>query len=163
MTDSTIRIHEDFGMPALSEPDVLEHLRTRREYCRALLELSRRQRGHIAERNYSELLSVIGRKQRVLGRLDDLKRRQSPIVTEWNSRRDELATELRNACNELLRDTESILSELIAEEKYCTDELTRYRDETSRQLSEATDGHRAHRAYGTEEPATGNRFLDVNQ
>ncbi|MFQ5734525.1 MAG: flagellar export chaperone FlgN, partial [Planctomycetaceae bacterium] len=145
-----------------SEHEVAEHLRTRREYCRALLDLSRRQRAFIAESNYSELMSVIGRKQRVLGRLDALKQQDPALVANWKSRRAELSAAARNRCEELLHETESILANLIAEEKTCTDELTRRRDETSRQLAETSSGRRAHRAYGTPQPDE-HRYLDVNQ
>jgi flagellar biosynthesis/type III secretory pathway chaperone len=147
----------------MTDTDILEHLRSRREYCRALLELSREQRGLIAGRSYSELLSVIARKQRVLGRLDALKQRRPAIAGEWKSRRDELPAELRTNCETLLQETESLLAELLEEEQFCTGELARFRDETCRQLAELASGHHALRAYGNGTPAATHRFLDVNQ
>lgn len=162
MNDFSIRAAKEPQMLVWSERDTTEHLRTRREYCRALLDLSRRQRAFIAERNYSELMSVIGRKQRVLGRLDALKQQHPTLVADWKSRRAGFSNEARNRCEELLRETESILADLIAEEKTCTDELTHHRDETSRQLAETSNGQRAHRAYGSEKPDE-HRYLDINQ
>ena len=142
---------------------IAEHLRTRREYCRVLLDLSRRQQALIAERDFTELMAVIGRKQRVLGRLDALKQQHPTLVADWKAQRDQLPKPLRKLCDELLQETEGILAELIAEEKSCTDELSRQRDETARQLAETADGQTAHRAYGTGEPAHDHRYLDINQ
>lgn len=146
-----------------TDTDILGHLRTRREYCRALLELSREQRGLIDRRSFTELLSVIARKQRVLGRLDALKQGRPAIVTEWKSRRDELSADLRGECEALLQETESLLADLLQEEQSCTDELARCRDDTCRQLAELASGHQAHRAYGHGAPAGTHRYLDVNQ
>jgi flagellar biosynthesis/type III secretory pathway chaperone len=146
----------------MTDTEILEHLRARREYCQALLELSREQRGLIAGRSYSELLTVIARKQRVLGRLDLHKQQRPAVVGEWKSRRAELPADLRASCETLLRETESLLAELLEEEQFCTSELARCRDETCRQLTELADGHHAHRAYGGA-AATTHRYLDVNQ
>ena len=150
-------------MPVISDAEIQEHLRARREFCEVLLELSRRQRALIAERDYSELIAVIARKQRVLGRLDALKENQPTIVAEWTNRRDRLPADIRSTCETHLRQTESLLVELLEEEQSSTDELARSRDETHRQLVEISSGRRAHRAYGSQSAAPSHRYLDVNQ
>lgn len=151
------------SIPISNDRDIVEHLRTRHEYCRALLDLSQRQRAFIVERDYSGLMAVIGRKQRVLGRLDALKRQCPTLVDDWKSERTSLPETVRRDCDELLRRTEGILAELIAEETACTEELTRRRDETARQLQETAAGQIAHTAYGTVQPADEHRYLDINR
>lgn len=142
---------------------IFDHLRTRREFCSALLDLSQRQRRLIADGDISGLLAVIGRKQRILGRLDALRQDQPPVLADWRRRRDELPASLRERCESLLQETEEILAELLGEEQTCTEQLTRRRDETRRQLSEISSGRQVLNAYG--QPAAGapHRILDVNQ
>ncbi len=147
-------------MSGLSEMDILEHLQTRHEYCRALLELSQRQRGHIAHRDFSDLIDVLSRKQRILGRLDSLKYQQSAVVEEWNRQRDRLTSTVRDRCESLLRETETLFVQLLKEEECCTVALQQSRDEVRRQLDELSNSQEAHRAYGVGvKPET--RVLDI--
>ena len=148
-------------MPAMNDKEILVHLKSRRKYCVALLELSRKQRELISGRKYTELLTLIGKKQRVLGCLEGLKQKQPNVVSEWKSRRDELPAEIRTVCETVIQETELLLTELLNEEQICTDDLKRSRDETSRELSELTSGQRAHQAYGTTSSLTRNRYLDI--
>ena len=148
-------------MPAMNDKDILVHLKSRQQYCVDLLELSRKQRKLISGKKYTELIILIENKQRILGCLEGLKQKQPGIVSEWKSRRDVLSTELRKVCETVIQETEVLLTELLNEEQICTDDLKRSRDETSRELSELTSGHRAHQAYGTTSPLARNRYLDV--
>lgn len=136
-------------MSGLSETQILEHLQTRREYGHALLELSQRQRGYIANREFSELIDVLSRKQRILGRLDALKQQQPAVVEEWNRRREQFSATVRTRCESLLQETESLFAQLLAEEQSCTEALQQSRDEVRRELDEISNSQEAHRAYGT--------------
>src|SRR5580693_5370446 len=55
--------------------DVLQH---RRKHCRDLLELSRRQIQFIESNDFTQLMATLAQKQRILGRLDEVKRRYPP-------------------------------------------------------------------------------------
>lgn len=146
----------------MNQNDVIEHLSRRRDYCRGLLDLSRRQRGFITDGNYDELLLVVSRKQRLLERLDELKKQQPDVIADWNRRRQELPTELRNGCEILLREIGYALREVLNEEEHCTDQLTVRRDETRRQLSEISSGRTANSGYDNPANDTTHRYLDVN-
>jgi len=150
-------------MTTTTASDILDYLQRRREFCRTLLELSGRQRHFIAEGNYAELLSVVARKQRVLGRLEALKESQPESLRHWKQQRDHLEPALRKRCESLLKDIEDILKELLTEEQFCTETLTRRRDATQQQLEEISNGRSAHRAYGKETSAGSQQFLDINQ
>ena len=62
--------------------DILQVLKERRTHCRELLDLSRRQNRVIEANDYSTLLNILGHKQRLLGRLDELKRRHPELGQE---------------------------------------------------------------------------------
>lgn len=143
--------------------EILEHLRQRREFCQTLLDLSRRQRRLIADGELAGLLDVIGRKQKILGRLDAAKKSQPQVLADWNNRRDELDAATRGECESLLKAIEAALAELLAEEQNCTDQLTRRRDETRRQLAEISSRRQVHGAYGQPAENVSPRVLDVNQ
>jgi len=150
-------------MSPLTETEIVTHLRTRREYCRVLLELSRRQSQLIGNSDYSELLDLITRKQRVLQRLDSLKSRQSTVITCWKETRDTMPEDVRATCSALIDETESLLAELLDQENACTVELTHRRDETRRRLADISGGRQAHEAYHTEKPTLSQHVLDIER
>ena len=118
------------------QPDLLDVLQRRREYCRAMLELSRRQAGLIDDGNFTELLQLIAQKQRVLEDLADLGRSFGGIVDFWKSVRDRLAVDVRSKCQSAIDDAESLLAESMALEKQGTTVLTQRRNETQGRLKE---------------------------
>lgn len=150
-------------MSETTQPEILQHLHTRREYCRALLNLSRRQRNFIARGNYTELLSVVARKQRVLGRLDALRQSRPNLLPQWQQVRETIPPGLRDDGDSALRETETLLAELLAEEQFCTEQLQQRREATRRQLAEVSDGRLAHQAYGTGPTDNSHQYLDVNR
>ena len=70
-------------MPTLDTAEILNILKMRRQHCRNLLDLSRRQRGLIDASDYSHLLTVLGQKQRLLGRLDELNTQHPDFRGQW--------------------------------------------------------------------------------
>lgn len=143
--------------------ELIQHLNQRREHCRALLELSRRQHATISNGDYDELIELVERKQRVLMRLDDLKKAQPAGLHDWNTHRGSLPGPVRESCDAVLQQTEQILTELLAEEENCARQLMQRRDETRRQLDHMAQGRLLHGAYGNTPVAPSHRFLDVNQ
>lgn len=121
------------------QPDLLDVLQRRREYCRAMLELSRRQVGLIDDGNFTELLQLIAQKQRVLEHLGELGRSFGGIVDFWKSVRDRLTGDVRSRCQAAIDEAETLLSEAMALEKQGTAVLSQRRDETQGRLKEIGD------------------------
>jgi hypothetical protein len=142
--------------------EFLRIFQTRRDYCQALLELSREQSELIATDDYTQLLVLLGRKQRVLGRMEELSRRQPQLWQRWKGERDQLDPPTRAACEASLADAEAILGELNRLEQTSTEHLARRRDETRRQLESLSQGVRVHDAY-RDPYAVPHRRLDVGR
>jgi hypothetical protein len=150
-------------MTATSHTSYVRLFRARRDYCAALAQLSRGQLDLIEADDYTQLLVVLGRKQGLLGRMEELRLGQPELWREWRQDRDQLDAESRQACEELLAETESILRELNQHEQLSTDTLTRRRDQTRRQLESVSGGLRAHEAYGADHAGPTHRRLDIGQ
>jgi len=150
-------------MPTLDTAEILNILQMRRQHCRNLLDLSRRQRGLIDASDYSHLLTVLGQKQRLLGRLDELNTQHPDFRGQWATLRTLGDPEWRDDCEHVLAETEAILADLLAEEQESTEFLTQRRDDTQKQLQAVSQGARVHEAYREcLAPAT-HRHLDVGQ
>jgi hypothetical protein len=150
-------------MPILDQSNMLTVLNARRQHCRSLLDLSRRQRSLIDASDYSQLLSILGQKQRLLGRLDELNKEHPDLKSRWKQIRDAGDPDWRDDCEHVLAETESILAELIEEEEQSTDYLTRKRDATQKELHAVTEGSRVHDAYRDSLAPATHRHLDIDQ
>jgi hypothetical protein len=139
--------------------DVLQH---RRKYCRDLLELSLRQHQFIDASDYTQLMSTLAQKQRILGRLDEVKRRYPELTRQWASLRETGLPSLRTDCESLIADTEAILAELLESEKQGTDRLTERREATRRQLEAVAQGVHVNQVYADTTPTLNHRFLNTN-
>jgi len=139
--------------------DVLQH---RRKYCRDLLELSLRQHQFIDSADYAQLMSTLAQKQRILGRLDEMKRRYPELSRQWAALRDTGLPSLRTDCESLIADTETILAELLESEKQGTDRLAERREATRRQLEAVTQGVHVNQVYADSTPTLNHRFLNTN-
>jgi hypothetical protein len=139
--------------------DVLQH---RRKHCRDLLELSRRQNQFIDASDYSQLMSTLAQKQRILGRLDEVKRRYPELSRQWTSLRDAGLPALRTDCESLIAETEAILAELLESEKLGTNQLTERREATRRQLAAVSHGVHVNQIYADTSPTLNHRFLNTN-
>lgn len=142
------------------QPQLLEVLQRRREYCRAMLELSRRQSELIGAGNFTELLQLIAQKQRVLEQLSELGQMFGGIVGYWKSVRGSLATDLRVQCQLAIDDSESLLAESMTLEKQGTAMLSQRRDETQGRLKEIGEMSGNLPSNGS---APRPRFLDVSR
>ena len=150
-------------MSAANARDFLDTFTARREQCRALLELSRQQHELISNNDYDKLLVVLGQKQRILGRLDEMKTRHDDFVVQWKLHRGALDPETRDDCDHILAETETILVELIGEENDSTKQIVRRRDAAHSQLRLLGEGQRVNHAYHDSLAPATNRHLDVNQ
>lgn len=143
--------------------DFLTIFKTRREYCRALLELSQGQSELILADDYSELLALLGRKQQILERMDEYGRRHVRLWQRWSEQRNELDRCARDECEAVLAQTEELLAELYRHEQSCTEDLARRRDKTRLKLESLSQGVRAHAAYHDDRLEFRRHRLDVDQ
>lgn len=150
-------------MSELSPHEFFEVFRARCRYSRTLLELSHRQKELIDRGDYSRLLQVLGRKQRVLGQLDELGKQHPDLARQWQEQRETFETDTRKQCDELLAETERVLAELLEEEKTCTQQLTERRDATQRELQSVSEGAVAHDAYQDSLAPATHRHLNIDQ
>lgn len=159
-----MQVHQgDEHMPASDREDFLSVFKMRRDHCRALLTLSRRQSDLIAQNDYTRLMDVLGQKQRLLGSLGELRRAQPALWEQWQASRDALPPKLREQCETLLEESEGFLAQVLTFEKAGTDAITRRRDATQRQLRTIEQGtHVRHAYHNCLAPAT-HRHLDVGQ
>lgn len=150
-------------MPAIDEIDILVNLQYRRDLCARLLECSKRQMPLIADDDYTELLAVIGHKQKLLEMWDRLRSQQPDLDVVWRNRRDHLPTEDRSTCETLIGQIASLYEDLLETERRSTDSLTVRRDDAKKQLQNISDGAKAHHSYHDSLAVSNHRILDVNQ
>ena len=143
--------------------DFLTTFKTRREHCHALLELSRHQLQLIVGDDFTELLDVLGQKQRLLSCLDELKQHQPQLWEQWQAQRDSIDPAVRRDCETALAETEGFLAEILENEKGGTQALTERRDATQKQLQAISRGSQAYSAYRDGLAPATNRHLDVDQ
>jgi FlgN protein len=139
--------------------DVLQH---RRKHCRDLLELSQRQHQFIDAGDYTQLMSTLAQKQRILGRLDEMKRRYPELSRQWTALRDSGLPTTRNDCESLIAETETILAELLESEKLGTEHLSERREATRRQIEAVSQGVHVNQVYADTSPTLNHRFLNTN-
>lgn len=150
-----MQVNEDY--------DLLDTFRRQHQLCARLLECSRLQMTLIVDENYTDLLDVISRKQRLIEQWDELKKRHPDLVQIWRDRRPHLATTERNACEKLIEGIQSLYETLLDEERESTEELTRRRDTAKGQLQNISNGAQTHQAYRDHLAPTTHRHLDIGQ
>jgi hypothetical protein len=124
--------------------------------------MSRRQNRVIDASDYSSLLVVLGQKQRVLGRLDEIKRRYPELGRQWATLRETGLPSLRRDCEQIISETEAILAELVQTEKDGAEQLCQRRDATRRQLESIAQGVHVNETYRDNIAPLSHRFLDIN-
>jgi hypothetical protein len=150
-------------MEALMSTEFLRVFRLRREYCRSLVELSQKQMKCIAEDNYTDLLDLLGRKQRLLGSLSELGNTRSDLWTHWKEHRDNLDNQTRQECESVLEETEHTLAELIETESASTEQLVDRRNDTQRKLQTIAQATQVHDAYQEAHSIPTHHRLDLDQ
>ena len=150
-------------MPKLHISKILQIMKTRRQHCHSLLRLSKQQRELIDTVDYSQLLTVLGKKQRILGRLDELTSRHPDFGSQWQTQRDSLDSKIRKEGELILSDIEKILSDLLELEQESTTVLSLRRDETKRQLETLSQGTQTHKAYRDNLAPVTSRHLDIDR
>lgn len=144
-------------------PDFLQTFTDRRHCFAELRALSLEQLSLIDTDDYSRLLSILGSKQRIIGRLEEIGRTHPLLWQDWKLRRDRLESDTRTDCDAILAETEAILADLLEHERASTDHLSRRRDETQLQLQRVTTGTQAQAAYRDSLAPTTHRHLDIGR
>jgi len=150
-------------MTSQHRSELLNTLKKRRAHCAELLDLSGKQAELVESSDYTQLLEVLGRKQRVLGRLDELKQRQPDLAEQWRVARNTAPQEWCDDGEHVIAETEAILAELIEQETQSTERLTRRRDSAQKDLQAISNGSRAHEAYRDGMAPATHRALNINQ
>ncbi len=150
-----MQVNEDY--------DLLETFQRQHELCASLLECSRQQMALIVDENYTDLLGVISRKQRLIEQWDELKQRQRGLVHTWRERRPNLPPDERIACENLIQGIQTLYETLLDEERESTEALTRRRDVAKGQLQSISKGAQTHQAYRDHLAPATHRHLDVGQ
>jgi hypothetical protein len=147
----------------MSAIDYLRLFKVRQATFAELLRLSESQWDLIVDDNYEGLLDVLGAKQRLLGRMEELTTAYPAIVDRWRSARDALGAPLRQECEQILDATERVLARLSEREQHCGAELERRRDHTRTELRRVTGGMEAAGAYHDSTAPSTSRLLDVSE
>ncbi|MAT15745.1 MAG: hypothetical protein CMJ46_10815 [Planctomyces sp.] len=150
-------------MTANQPAEYLAFFKHRCEHCQILLALSEQQQAAISENQLDELLSIIGRKQRVLTLMEDTKREQPALWENWQTDREGLDSETRQRCEQYLAETESLLASLVQLEQQGTDQLKKNRDHTQAELQQISRSMKANDAYYDQGESPTHRFLDVGR
>ena len=143
--------------------EILEILNRRRKHCRDLLNLSRQQNGVIHLSDYSQLMTILAQKQRVLGRLDEIKRRHPDLGQQWRALRDSGQATVRSDCEMIMAETETILAELLQTEKNGAQQLVERRNATRRQLESISQGVHVNEIYRDSIGGSDHRYLDIDR
>lgn len=137
---------------------------TERRQCFAeLLAFSRAQLALIDSDDYTRLLSLLGSKQRVIGRLEEIGKLHPRLWDAWRTARTQLPPVERATCERLLAETEALLAELLEHERVGTEQLARRRDHTQLELQDVTTGSQAQSAYRDSLAPATHRHLDIDQ
>jgi hypothetical protein len=129
----------------------------------ALLELSRRQPALIEAGEYTELLSVLGTRQRLLNELETAADREPDLLTRYQSAREHLPGDVRTACESMLSSTEAVLAELVVLDERSADVLAERHAATRNELHGVATASRANAAYSGIDAVAHPRHLDFHQ
>ena len=119
--------------------DLLSILKTRREYCRALLALAQRQNTLIDEHRTADLIPLLEQKQRVINGIARL----NELAAEWKQSGQTLTSEQAAEATSVRAEADALFESLQSLERDGVEALTRHRDAIAKRLretSEVTDG-----------------------
>jgi len=129
------------------ELNLLIALRSRKECCRSLCELSRRQIAFIEADDHGELLQLLQHKQSLIDELTGPGSDHVAPWEQWEQMREHLPSEIHEACVQALEETRRLMKTLMQQEEMGTQLLTTRREANQRELAAVSAGGRAHAAY----------------
>jgi len=140
---------------------IIQAFRTRRDYYANLLDQSKRQQEFIDNADYTQLLALLGQKQQILSRLDELNQQQPGLMDDWKAQRDNIEAATRSDVEHLLEEIESIIKQLMQEEQSSTQTLIVQRDQTEKQIQDVTTGANVNNAYRDQLAPTTHKHLNL--
>ncbi len=131
-----------------SQTDALAELIERRHRLLTLMrDLGLQQAALIETGDMTQLLRVLGGKQRVVGELDRVERELDPYRPQSAEERVWRSEAVRDRCRQRIDESTGLLAEILAQEKAGEGLLVRRRDEAAERLAGAHFAHRAQHAY----------------
>lgn len=134
-------------------------LRDRRDLCRTLGELSKRQHEALAGRDYDALIEVLHEKGALLDRLAHL----TQSVRDWSAVRETVPATERSVADELIAEANHLLLQAADAEHEAVNELKTHRDATQQELREISAAGQVHTAYRDSLAPATHRSLDVDR
>jgi len=130
------------------ETDLLAELIGRKVDCLARLrDMGEKQLELVRADRITELLQVLGAKQRVLIELQRIERELTPFRDQAPDKRRWRTSEMRRECAQQLEECERLLGTIVAQEKESERELVRRRDDLAAQLQGIHLASQARGAY----------------
>ena len=148
---------------SIQTDELLRVLKSRREYCRAMMQLADEQQTLIETNRTSELLQLIAQKQRVIDGLTQLGQAFGGLAVYWKQIRDGLPAGVRAECDAILAESEVLLAAALEREAQGTRQLTQRRDQTQQQLRKIGQTLEARTALGAGQQGAQSSFLDVSR
>ena len=127
---------------------------------RALLTLSRAQKGAFDEGGTAALTKIIARKQEVINRLENLDGRLRPYTSQWHATIEALPGQAKRLVEGSLSDISTLLHEIIGSEKEIEETVTAARDRIAGEARSISGGLKAAMAYRRGELAATGSLLD---
>jgi flagellar biosynthesis/type III secretory pathway chaperone len=128
--------------------DILAELISQKhEVLEQMRQLIRQQTNHIDSGDTTQLLTLLGAKQRLLNMLHEVEKQLSPFRSEdpdsriWRSQQD------RQRCQQTAARCQTLLDEIMLLEKQCESEMVLRRDETAERLQGVHSADKARQAY----------------
>ena len=143
--------------------DYLQVFTDRRDCFAHLLQLSSEQLALIEAEEYSQVLTLLGRKQEFINYLEELQQGYPHLAQDWISEKPRLDPRVRRTCEELLAETEQLLQSLLALERHGSTELSSRKEHSRNELQSLSQASRANVTYGSPLAAAAGRRLSVDQ
>jgi flagellar biosynthesis/type III secretory pathway chaperone len=128
--------------------DILAELISQKhEVLEQMRQLTRQQTNHIDSGDSTQLLTLLGAKQRLLNMLHEIEKKLTPFRAEdpesrvWRNQQD------RQRCQQAAARCQTLLDEIMLVEKQCESEMVRRRDETAEKLQGLHTAAKARQAY----------------
>lgn len=127
--------------------DLLEYFGREQACYTSLLDLSRQQKQLIEEGDIDQLLTTLGHKQQILGRVAEIETKLRPYKDRWSDLRLTMSTDDRSMIDLALSTVEDLLSELISTEQDCEKLLVGQINVVQNDLEEVSTAQGVNDAY----------------
>jgi len=129
---------------------LLKLLRQYRQYYLELKRLADQQRALIQAEQSEELLKLLAKRQKIVEAIGRVHQQMAPYQQGWDELKDQLDEPCRTELQNLLTEVESMLTGLLDHDRRDCQDLSARKQKIAGQLTGATKGRAATRAYGGE-------------